>query len=415
LRDHLAWITDEAVADDCAKYGIAPPASATDAPLGASTLFRSAKTDIALKDFRNILIVKLDNIGDAVLLSPFLRALRANAPDARITLMVREPAADIVALCPYVDRVVGVIVEAWDDGFQSRDREFVAAYERKSFDLAIVPRWDTDEFGAGAIARRSGARRIVGFSEGVSQTKARANRGFDAQYSDTLPRVMPDHTVRQNLALLEFMNATVSNDTLEAWIAPADEARAETLLSPVAGAEQLVAICPGATHPGKIFPPELLLRILMTLPSASRFVLLGSAAERPLADALQQSLGERALNLCGMTTLREAMAVLRYCAAAIAMDSALAHFAAAVQTPVAVFSMHPHHGGNDTLDQSPRRFGPWCAEDRRLVIQPEYAWPGCENGCRWRGRGPHCIANIDIGTAADSLRAFLVRHIPFPK
>jgi ADP-heptose:LPS heptosyltransferase len=109
------------------------------------------------------------------------------------------------------------------------------------------------------------------------------------------------------------------------------------------------------------------------------------------------------------------MAVLRRCHAAVAMDSALAHFAAAIRTPVAVFSMHPRHGGNDTLDQSPLRFGPWCAEDRRLVIQPEHAWPGCENGCRWRGRGPHCVANIDIGTAADSLRAFLARHIPPPK
>jgi ADP-heptose:LPS heptosyltransferase len=410
LRDHLGWITDDAVADDCAKYGIAPAATATESLPGRSTLFRSAKTDIALKDFRNILIVKLDNIGDAVLLSPFLRTLRANAPDSRITLMVRETAADIVALCPYVDRVVGVVGEAWGDGFQSRDTEFVAAYERKSFDLAIVPRWDTDEFGAGAIARRSGERRTVGFSEGVNRAKARANRGFDAQYSDVLLRVLPDHEVRQNRALLDFMNAAASDDALEAWLAPADEARAESLLAPVAGSEQLIAICPGATHPGKIFPPELLLRILTTLPATSRFVLLGSAAERPLADAVQHGLGERGLSLCGMTTLREAMAVLRRCHAAIAMDSALAHFAAAVQTPVAIFSMHPRHGGNDTLDQSPRRFGPWCAADRRLVIQPEQAWPGCENGCRWRGRGPHCIANIDITTAADLLRAFLARH-----
>jgi len=415
LRDHLAWITDEAVADDCEKYAIAPPnltaPAATETTSGRSSLFRSGKTDVAVKDFRNILIVKLDNIGDAVLLSPFLRELRGNAPDARMTLMVREQVIDIVALCPYVDRVVGVAVEPWSEGFRSRDAEFAAAYERKSFDLAIVPRWDADEFGAGAIARHSGARRIVGFSEGISQTKARANRGFDAHYSDALLKVTPDHAVRQNLALLEFMNGHVSSDALEAWIGPADEARAGALLSPIENAEQLIAICPGTTHPGKIFPPELLLRILSTFPPSWRFVLLGSAAESSLADVLQQGLGARAVALCGKTSLREAVALLRRCRGAIAMDSALAHFAAAVQTPIAVFSMHPRHGGNDTLDQSPYRFGPWCAEDRRLVIQPEQAWPGCENGCRWRGRGPHCIANIDIESAADSLRAFLARHL----
>lgn len=413
LRDHLSWITDEAIADNCDKYAISPPKLAAPAATegAASTLFRSAKTDIALKDFRSILVVKLDNIGDAVLLSPFLRELRANAPNARITLMVREPAAEIVALCPYVDRVVAVAVEPRGEGFRLSDREFIADYNGKSFDLAIVPRWDTDEFGAGAIARRSGAHRIVGFSAGTSQAKARANRGFDTHYSDALLKVTAEHTVRQNLALLEFMNGTATSDALEAWTGPADEVRADALLSAGANAEQLIAICPGATHPGKIFPPELLARILAKFPVSWRFVLLGSAAERALADLLQQTLGTRAFNLCGTTSLREALAVLRRCSAAITMDSALAHFAAAVQTPIAIFSMHPHHGGNDTLDQSPQRFGPWCAKERRLVIQPEQAWPGCERGCRWRNRGPHCIANIDVGTAAASLRAFLTRHV----
>ncbi len=352
LRDYLDWITDGAAADDCEKFAIVPPNLATPASTaqGQSTLFRSATTDIALNTFRDILIVKLDNIGDAVLLSPFLRELRADAPNARITLMVREQVADIVALCPYVDRVVGVAVEAWGDGFRSGDAEFTADYERKSFDLAIVPRWDTDEFGAGVIAQRSGARRIVGISEGVSQIKARANRGFDEHYSDALLRVAPDHTVRQNLALLEFLNAAVSSDKLEAWIGPADEARAGALLSPLAGTGPLIAVCPGATHPGKIFPPELLLRILATLPASWRFVLLGSAAERSLAEALRGGLGERAFSLCGETSLREAMAVLGRCQAAIAMDSALAHFAAATGTPVAIFSMQPPHGGHLTLD-----------------------------------------------------------------
>ena len=412
LREHLAWITDEAIADDCEKYAIPVPKAAAPGAAAptASTLFRSAKTDIVLKDFRSILIVNLDNISNAVLLSPFLRELRSNAPDGRITLMVREQVAEVVALCPYVDRVVGVIVEDLGRGFRSSDRKFDAEYDRKSFDLAIVPRWDIDEFGAGAIARRSGARRVVGFSEAVSQPKALANRGFDAHYSDAFPKMTPDHTVRQNLALLEYMNGIVSSDALEAWIGPTDNTRADALLSPLADAEQRIALCPGASQPGKIFPPELLFRILSAFPSSWRFVVLGSTTERTFADVLHQHLGDRALDLCGKTSLPEAMGILRRCRAAIAMDSALGHFAAAVDTPIAIFSMHPREGGNDTLDQSPLRSAPWCREDRRLVMQPDHAWPGCERGCRWRSRGPHCIANIDVGAAAEALRAFLVRH-----
>jgi ADP-heptose:LPS heptosyltransferase len=413
LRDHLAWITDEAIADDCEKYAISAPDPTAPCPAERteSTLFRSGKTDIALEGFRNILIVKLDSIRQAVLLSPFLREFRANAPEARITLMVREQVAEIVALCPYVDRVISVVVKPRGRGFQSTDKEFNAEYDRKSFDLAIVPRWEIDEFGAGAIARGSGARRVFGFSEAVTQDKALANRGADAHFSDAFLRLTPDHAVRQNLALLEYMNGVVSNDGLEAWIGPTDNARADALLSPLLGAEPCVALCPGATDPGKIFPPELLLRILSAFPPSWRFVILGSTAECVFADVLHQHLGERTFDFCGKTSLREAVAILRRCRAAIAMDSALAQVAAAVDRPVAVFSMHPRHGGNDTLEQSPLRFSPWCPEDRRLLIQPEHAWPGCERGCRWRNRGPHCIANIDLGATTRVLHAFLGAHV----
>jgi ADP-heptose:LPS heptosyltransferase len=154
-----------------------------------------------------------------------------------------------------------------------------------------------------------------------------------------------------------------------------------------------------------------LLRILERLPAHYRFVLLGDNGERRAANVIKESLGERALTLCGKTGLREAIAVLQHCRAAIAMDSALAHFAAAVETPVVIFSMQPQQGGNDTLDQSPVRFGPWCPPDRQLLIQPKHAWPGCENGCRWRSSRPHCIADVDIEAASEAIGAFLSRHV----
>ncbi|HWE72078.1 MAG TPA: glycosyltransferase family 9 protein [Stellaceae bacterium] len=414
LRDHLSWIDDDTRADDSRRHGIAPPTLSSDGSLtavapGASTgsLYRAARSSVSLSRCTNILVAKLDNLGDVVLLSPFLRALRRNAPRAKITLLVRQPADELMALCPYVDHVVPISLRGENGKFDSADTKFLAAYRSNAFDLAIVPRWDIDEFCAGVIARNSGARHVIGFGEGTNQRKAVANRGFDNSYTEVLAKISSEHEVIQNLALLRFMNGTVESDHLEAWYSRDDEARADALLKPL-GDGPIIAICPGASHSGKMLPTSTLAEILTTALAVQRLVVLGSAADAKRLAPLHATFGGRILSLCGQTTLRETSAILRRCRAAIAMDAGPAHFAAAVGTPVVVFSMHPRDG-DDTQDPAPARFAPWCPDDRKLIIQPDHAWPGCETGCRWRYVQPHCIGNIDPAKASAQIRAFIGR------
>ena len=55
---------------------------------------------------KRILVLRLDEIGDVILMSPFLRELRRNLPDAKITLIVKPAVYNLVEHCPYVDNVV---------------------------------------------------------------------------------------------------------------------------------------------------------------------------------------------------------------------------------------------------------------------------------------------------------------------
>lgn len=55
---------------------------------------------------RRIVVIRLDGIGDAVLTSPLLRALRKNFGHAEITVVVRPSAYELLARCPYVDRLL---------------------------------------------------------------------------------------------------------------------------------------------------------------------------------------------------------------------------------------------------------------------------------------------------------------------
>jgi len=55
---------------------------------------------------KRVLVVRLDQIGDVVMTTPFLRELRGNLPNAWITLVVNPSILNLVENCPYVDEVL---------------------------------------------------------------------------------------------------------------------------------------------------------------------------------------------------------------------------------------------------------------------------------------------------------------------
>src|SRR4051794_28502298 len=56
----------------------------------------------------NILTVRFSSIGDILLTTPLLRAIRHRHPDARLTVLTKEPYAPLLSHNPYVDRVLAL-------------------------------------------------------------------------------------------------------------------------------------------------------------------------------------------------------------------------------------------------------------------------------------------------------------------
>ena len=120
---------------------------------------------------KKILIVRLDEIGDMVLTTPFLRELRRNYPKAEITLVVKPAVYNLVELCPYVDIIkkFSKVNGRWAV-FQNINlaKKFVYNELEQDYDLAIVPRFDSDlDYMAGAIAFYTGASRRIGYAPWV--------------------------------------------------------------------------------------------------------------------------------------------------------------------------------------------------------------------------------------------------------
>lgn len=186
---------------------------------------------------QRILIVRLDEIGDCVLMIPMLRELRRAYPRAQIDLVVKSGPYPLMELCPYVNHVF-VAEKLPRPGRPMReffcwDRTFCEAHLwEQHYDLCLVPRWDIDETGAIVLAYFCGARQRIGFSEKCSPVKAEQDQGMNMLF--TRPILTPLHVVHEvdkGLFLLRAgLGIRSERDDLEIWYRKSDADAAKQLL-----------------------------------------------------------------------------------------------------------------------------------------------------------------------------------------
>src|SRR6266481_5706874 len=92
---------------------------------------------------RNILAVRLDNIGDVIMLGPALRAVKETSPQARLTLLTSSAGSSAVPLLPWIDDVI-----AWRPIWQdvggrmpfdpAHERELIDLLAQRKFDAALI-------------------------------------------------------------------------------------------------------------------------------------------------------------------------------------------------------------------------------------------------------------------------------------
>ena len=363
---------------------------------------------VAVESARAILVVALAESGDMVLLSPLLRELRRLAPLARITLVALPGPADLVERADAVNevkrfhaaapRLLRPVLLPW------RAWRFARAELRDGYDVAIVPRWDTDHHLATAVALYSGAARRVGFTERSTPRRQVLNAGFDALLTDVIDSDGTAHEVERHLALLRSLGAHPDSSRLELWLTDTDRRRAAAMLPAAADQRSLVALGVGAAHPKRRWPPSRFAEVgrYLQREHGAHIVVVGGPADVAAEAAILRELMPAATGLAGRLTLRETSAARERCDLFIGNDSAPMHLAAAAGVPCVEISCHPVTG--DPLhNNAPERFGPWGVPSR--VLRPPRAVPPCDDGCR-AGK-PHCILEVQTHAVIDAAIALL--------
>ena len=176
----------------------------------------------------HIIIFRLDAMGDVVMTTPLFRELKRNYPNSHCTAVVQHVFRPLLVTNPFLDEIL-TLPEIRTDWIPGRAKNLLAVLlfywrclRKKSYDIAISPRWDVDEHLATLLCLLTNATKRVGYTEKTSPRKQRLNRGFDAAFSLCLPAGPVQHEVRRNLAVVEALGGAVHDSKLEVRLTERD-------------------------------------------------------------------------------------------------------------------------------------------------------------------------------------------------
>ena len=286
------------------------------------------------------LIVAPNWIGDAVMSQPLLALLRAQRPAEPIDALCPSHIAPVYRAMPEVDEIVEApnvhgrldLAARWRLGRRLRARGYARVVVLpNSAKSALVPRF-------AGIPLRIGHR---GEARGLLLNRLHDDNG---RGSERPPMV--EHYARLAGEPGQALGAPVPDPKLQ--MAPAEATAARVRLGLPTEAP-LFALCPGAEYgPAKRWPVRHFAALADL--AAQRWpdavlVILGGPKDRPVGEEIARLSTTRVRNLCGETSLSEAMALLSQAGGVVSNDSGLMHVAAAFDRPmVALFgSSDPRH------------------------------------------------------------------------
>ena len=295
---------------------------------------------------QRILVVLPSWVGDFVMATPALRALRARFADASITLLARPMIAELVAGGGWADAVV-----QWEPKRRHRRSFGLVGLAKRlrggRFDWAVLL---ANSFRSALLVRLAGIDRRIGYD--------RDGRGW--LLTDRLPVPRDNGSIKITRmvdyygTLAEHLGCDPPGDKLELFV----ESSGEQALADrfgrlgVADRQPLIVMSPGASFgASKLWPPERFAGLADRLIDTHGATVLISCApgEQAIARQIVGLMTRQAYVLDDpVTTLGEFKSLIRRCDLLICNDAGARHVAKAFNRPVVTVFGPTHPGWTDT-------------------------------------------------------------------
>ncbi len=352
-------------------------------------------------DRQRILLIRPDHLGDVLLTTPAIKALRAALPHAEIHALVGPWSAHVLANYPEIDAVLTLPFP----GFSREPKEnWRSPYEiaintarhlrRISYNSAIILR--PDHWWGAMIAHLANIPQRIGYN--VPDT---------APFLTTSVNHEHEHAVLQSLRLVENWTGQLSPEYIvyDFPLTTVDAAYVNGYLAEWGISEDQPFFC---IHPGsgtwvKHWPPENWAIVADTLIEQldANVVFTGSEHELALVKAITAQMTQPYCIIAGETNIAQLAALYTRSRVVIGPDSGPLHLAAAVNAPTVTL-----YGPAD-----PTEFGPWGPAQQHIVLASNIACRPCRI-IDWSDDDPQfhpCMRDITIAQVLTAARK-VVQH-----
>ena len=288
-------------------------------PLSPDSLDRST--------IKSILVIRQhDQLGDFLLATPALRAMREHFPAARIALVVREYFQDVARMVPYVDEVIVFRERAsrwtWANGS--------AFYRdvRRGWDLTVVLNTVSHSLTSDVVASMSRARYVLG-------SGARVFAGSRRNFFYNLIAPGPGgerHQTLQNLDILEYIGVGTRDYSprIEVPDSGEREARRELEALGIVPGRRVIGFHLGAGKEPNRWPVARFAELAIRLSGSggAQLILFWGPKEEDLHRRFVERAGVRSVEV-GHRELGKLAPLFKRCDALICNDTGILHLAAA--------------------------------------------------------------------------------------
>lgn len=278
----------------------------------------------------SVLIMKFSSLGDVILSTAAIKALRDKFK-SKISFLVGDESKEVLFVCPYIDELLVC-------DFKNKDKSFLnflklaACLRKKNFDIVIDlqnnRRSHLLAFLTLALHRFGYDNKKLGFL-------------LNHRIPDDKPTIDP---VTHQFRILQMLDIELKPPSLQLWPTELDKRFIDEYLSSewVSPHHKIVGINISASErwATKIWPLHHIVKLCEELGRRDmRVVVTGTEKDLPCAHQLINSVkNAKPINACGKTSVNQLACLIKRCSVYISVDSAPLHIAASVQTPfVAIF------------------------------------------------------------------------------
>ncbi|MBF0510546.1 MAG: glycosyltransferase family 9 protein [Deltaproteobacteria bacterium] len=274
---------------------------------------------------KRILLVATTAIGDTLMCSPAIRAVRQARPQARIVAMVDRRRTELLASNPYIDDFI------IHPGKFKKLISLIKRLRRERFDLVII--LHANDPDSVPLVYLSGAPVRVGWAESR----------FAFLLTRPVPkRNPPGHYIDLRGDFLAAAGIPMPSRKMDLFLPPSAETEAAQFFQQVnlASSDNLIGFHPFGSYPAKCWPMDpardFLARVINE--TDCRIIIFGGKQEKTSAEELAAAFPDRVISACGRLSVMGAAGVLKHCRAIVTTDSGPMHLALALGLPtVALF------------------------------------------------------------------------------